>query len=317
MTPARSLVLALLCAALPLLPSGLDAQILYPADSLERWFGSAELEIGNQRGARFEEDRTQRTVIHVSPGQSMLVKWAQAPRGGEEFNNVPRYEAGAYEFQKLFLEEGEYVVPPTVLRAFSLDWYRENVDPDAEPTFEEVRSVLVAIQYWLSNVETFEDVDGERFETDDAYARHVANFNVLTHLIDHKDANFGNFLVSRRAENPRVFSVDNGVAFSSRRSDRGSWWQDLRVDRVPRATVERLRRVDRADLGRTLAVLAQYEVRDDVLEPVAPGPPLDADGIRREDGVIQLGLTPGEIDAVEERLEEFLDEVDEGEIELF
>ena len=38
--------------------------------------------------------------------------------------------------------------------------------------------------------------------------------------------------------------------------------RDLKVDRLPRATVERLRGVTEADLHRTLGVLLQFEIRD-------------------------------------------------------
>lgn len=293
------------------------AQIVFPTDSLELWLGSEEFELGVRTGSRFEADRTQRTVVHLPDRGSVLVKWAEAPAGGETFNNVPRYERAAYELQKLFLDEPDYVVPPTVLRAFPLAWYREHVDPGAERTFRQAEAVLVALQYWLFDVEPLREPDLDRARTDPVYGRHLANCNLLTHLIDHKDANLGNFLVSRSERNPRIFSVDNGVSFSSRTSDRGDWWRRLRVERLPRSTVDRLARIDRQELDRRLAVLDQFEVRDGALVRTAAGPSLGRGGVRHVDGVIQLGLTPREIDGLERRIERVLERVESGDIGVF
>lgn len=310
-------VLCLVTAGMLAGSASLGAQIMFPVDSVEHWLLTADFGVGPQVGSRFPEDRTQRTVIHLSSERSLMVKWAEAPRGGEEFNNVPRYEVAAYELQKLFLDQSDYVVPPTVLRAFPLSWYRKNVDPEARATFGEAESVLAVIQYWLFDVEAHPRGDMDRFETDDAYARRLADCNVLTYLIEHKDENQGNFLMARNPDDPRIFSVDNGIAFDSRVSDRGYWWRTLQVDRLPRTTVERLRDIDRGDLDRTLGVLYQYEIQDRELVPVAPGAPLSWRGIEEEDGVVQLGLTRQESDDVEDRIENILEEVDEGEVELF
>ncbi|HSJ05687.1 MAG TPA: hypothetical protein VK936_03225, partial [Longimicrobiales bacterium] len=235
-----------------------------------------------------------------------------------EFNNEPRFELAAYEIQKLFLAEPELAVPPTVLRAFPLEYVRERI-PHATATFREApRSVLVALQYWLMGVTPENFWDARRARSDTVYARHIGNFNIVTHLIRHHDANVGNFLISENPENPRVFAVDNGVAFSAPVSNRGHMWRDLQVRQLPGHTVERLRLVTREDLDRALGVLAEWEVHDGILVRVPPGENMSPGrGVRRSSQRIQVGLTSQEINGVENRIRQLLRRVDEGRIETF
>jgi hypothetical protein len=237
---------------------------------------------------------------------------------GEAFNNEPRYEAAAYEIQKLFLDEPEYVVPPTLLRALPIAFVHQQI-PGARPTFREAPgSVLVALQYWLIGVTPQSIWEPQRATTDDVYARRIGNFNLLTYLIHHGDSNIGNFLISDAVDDPRVFSVDNGVAFRSQDSNRGAEWRALRVKRLPRHTVDRLRGITRLDLERTLAVLAEYEIRDGQLVRVVPGPNLaPARGVRRSRERVQFGLTTREIRDVEARLGHLLRQIDAGQFTLF
>lgn len=309
--------LALLAAAPGPAVHAQDAHLARPAGEIERRLASEPFHVAGMAGSRFEGDRTQRALLEFDDGESLLVKWARSAYGGGAFNNRPRYEVAAYEFQKLFLDEDEYVVPPTVARCFTLDWYR-TIDARAKPTFRFGEDVLVVLQYWLWNV-TAEGVwDEDRLERDTAYARHMANLNLFTHLAGHADANRGNVLVAAGDHRARVFAVDNGLAFGRERSNRGDFWRRLRVDRVPAATVERLRGLSHESLERVLGVVAQFERRDGRLVPVAPGPNLDPDdGVREEGGVLQLGLTEREIDRVWDRMQSLLEEVDEGDIEIF
>ena len=250
-------------------------------------------------------------------GSAVLAKWAPAPRRGEAFNNSPRYEIAAYEIQKLFLEEAEYVVPPTVPRAFSLEWYR-TLDDDVDPTFRDVASVLVVLQSFVYSVTDEGVFDLARFAADPRHARHWANANLFTHLIWHSDSNAGNLLISTFASSPRVFSVDNGVAFGSEESNRGTRWRTLLVDRFPAATVERLRSITRDQLHDVLGVLAQFEVVGGELLRVEPGENLSPRrGVREEDGVIQIGFTSPEIDEVWGRLEAFISLVNRGRVDTF
>lgn len=297
---------------------GQDGHILLPVDSVERLLSTGTFDLVDRRGSRFDGDRTSRAVLVFPDDQVMVVKWAPAPRGGEAFNNSPRYEAAAYRLQKLFLGDHELVVPPTALRAFPLSWYRR-LDPRATATFSGTESILVALQYWLFNVSGDEFWDRSRLERDSAYARAIGQFNLLTYLARHNDANEGNYLVSTVPGQPRVFTVDNGLSFSSRVSDQGAPWRRLRVDRLPSESVARLRALSEADIVRQLETVAEFRVDPDGrLEPTPPGPNIDPGrGVRRQGRVVQLGLTRSEIRDVWQRLRSVLAAVDSGEIEVF
>lgn len=263
---------------------------------------------------RFSGDRTQIAVLSYPDCMPIRVKWAAAPRSGDSFNNRPRCEIAVYELQKLFLDEGDYVVPPTVARAVPLDEYpREHA---VISTFSGTGAVVVLMQYWLSNVSGADLYDEDRLERDSVYARHLADLNVLTYLVRHADAGPGNLLISTVEGNPRLFAVDNGVTFGEI-CNRPDDWRNMRVDRLPRGTVERLRAISEEELHRALGVLVQFEVRNGRLVQVEPTANLDASGgVRRVDGVIQMGLTGGEIEDVYERLQDLLKDIDEGEYEI-
>jgi hypothetical protein len=190
--------------------------------------------------------------------------------------------------------------------------------PEARPTFRGSDEVLVVLQYWLQEVKVIADVyDPALFASDPGYARHVGQLNVLTYLIEHGDGNVGNFLLSRAESSPRVFSVDNGVAFAYNESDRSEIWKKLRVDRLPADTVERLRRITREDLHRRLGVLAQWRLEGGSWIAVPPGGNLAPQrGVRQADDVVQLGLRKSEIDRLGRRLTELLGLVDSGQVKL-
>jgi len=296
-----------------------DLNIPLPVDSIEYLLASAPFELPDDlTGTRFQGDRTMRVDLRFDPATSILTKWAPAPPGAEAFNNVPRYEVAAFRIQLLFLEDDEIVVPPTVMRAMPLDWYR-TVANDVNRTFRGTEAVVVVLQSFVNFV-TDENVwDEDRFESDPAYARHWANANLLTYLIRHSDSNTGNLLISSMTSNPRVFSVDNGVAFNSIESDRGTRWRSLQVDRFPAATVERMRTLTEEQFHEALGVLAQWEVGEDeeltrvpVTENIDP-----RRGVRERDGQIQIGLTRDEIEDSWYRLEVFLGQVDTGRYQTF
>jgi len=296
-----------------------DSNILMPTDSIETLFRTRDFEVVQWTDARFEGDRTQRVVLQFEDETRALAKWAVAPpRGVGVFNNQPRYECAAYELQKLFLDEPEYVVPPTVARSVSLESYRAMV-PRAEATFGNTESVLIVLQYWLWNVTADGVWDKDRFESDTLYARNFANMNLLTYLILHGDSNKGNVLISTTTSNPRLFAVDNGIAFKWREAgDRGTGWRSLRVKRLPGKTVERLRALTREELDRHLLVVAQFRLVGDQLVTVTPTEPIHPDGgVRKNDEVMQLGLTKAEIDHIWGRIQDVLKKVDEEKIVLF
>lgn len=296
-----------------------DGNVLLPVSEIERRMRAEPFTIVDMRGSRFEDDRTQRVLLGFPDSTLMLVKWAKAPRrGGFTFNNEPRYEAAAYEFQKLFLDERDYVVPPTIIRAVPIAFYR-TLQKDVSPTFGNANDVIVVLQYWLSQVSGRNVHDPKRFDTDTLYAKHLANTNVFSYLVRHSDSNAGNFLVSTDSANPRVFAVDNGVAFGYASSDRGTEWRDLRVNRVPRATIERLRKITREDLRKTLGVVAQFKLQDDrslvavpATDNISPGL-----GVRNANGIVQFGLIEREINEIDRRIRWLVERVDNGKLQTF
>jgi len=294
-----------------------DVNIPVPADVLERQLAMEPFRVVTAEISRpkAKGDITLKAEVSFSGNPPYRLKLRRAEPGAEAFNNRPRYDLAAYELQKLFLDPDEYVVPPTALRMLpraELEPYA----PQAKPTFPGSDEVLVVLQYWLQEVKVVADVyDPALFAADAGYARHVGQLNVLTFLIEHGDANLGNFLISRSEQSPRVFSVDNGVAFSYNESDRSEIWKDLRVDRLPADTVARLRRVTGAELHRRLGVLAQWRLEDGRWVAAAPGDNLAPQrGVRHKDDVVQLGLRRPEIDQVGRRIDELLKLVDSGRV---
>lgn len=318
-TKSRAPMLAL-AIALSIPSAGFAAQDLnipLPVDSIEFLLEVAPFELpADLTGTRFQGDRTMRVNLEFE-GTTILTKWAPAPQGGEAFNNVPRYEVGAYEVSRMILDDAEIVVPPTVMRAVPLDWYR-TLTRDVDATFRRSRSVVVVLQSFVNFVTAEEVWDDDRFDSDLAYAKHWANLNLFTFLIRHSDSNTGNVLISNFPSNPRLFSVDNGVAFNSIDSDRGTRWRSLLVDRFPATTVARLRTLTEDQFHERLGVLAQWQIQDELLVPVEPTENIDARrGVRERDGVVQVGLTRDEIDDVWYRLETFLRGIDSGLYQTF
>jgi hypothetical protein len=194
-------------------------------------------------------------------------------------------------------------------------------DPAAvKPTFKGADEVMCVVQYWLQNVKNPPDIyDPARFNADPVYARHIGQLNIFTYLIEHRDSNQGNFLISNAEQGPRVFSIDHGVAFASLDSDRGTAWLKLRVDRLPKDVVDRVRPLlDRDFLTSKLAVLGQWELRDGHYVPVPFTEPLSTRrGVRTRDGVVQMGLTRDEIAAIARQAKSLINQVDFGKITVF
>ena len=320
---ARALVLRLLTLVVgfgaPLRAASAQAgNLLGAPGAIERRLRTDSLEVLQAPGSRFQQDRTQRALVRLPDSTLMQVKFGAAFPGANAFNNEPRYEVAAYDLQKLFLAPDDYVVPPTVVRCFRRDWYNAHVDGRAKSTFSHGDCVLAVLQYWLWSVHVAEPLDEALFQADTVYARHLADFNAFTDLVNHEDSNLGNYLVSDLPKSPRVFSVDNGVAFRSQPGNRGQKWRRYRLDRIGARTAARLRSLTRAHLDSALLVVAQWEEIDGVLVRTKPGPCLDdGEGVREKDGIVQLGLTRREIDGIEHRLQDLLGDVDKGKIHVF
>ena len=249
------------------------------------------------------------------------MKWKPSASGGDGFNNTPRRELAAYVLQRLFLDPADYVVPPTVGRCFAVARYAANFGSEEDETFEGAGCVFGLMAYWLQNV-TWDDVyDAARFERDPKYRRALANLNLLTYLMDHRDSRKSNFLISSDPKRPRAFAVDNGLAFGGLKNPVTIFgardWSDLFVSRVPRAGIERLRKVTRAQLD-ALGVVAQYQLATGAMTRMTATANLDREeGVRREGTIVQFGLNEDEVDAIAERLAALLANVDAGRVTLF
>lgn len=250
---------------------------------------------------------------------TIKVKWKQSKPGGDGMNNTPRKEIAAYALQKLFLEPDEYVVPPTVGRCLPTNPV-DGARAEKDETFKGVACFYGILAYWIEHVTDEGVLDRRRLVSDAPYRASVASMNLLTYLINHRDTRPANFVISKDPKSPRVFSIDNGLAFSGLRNPRQIFlheWNYIIVPWLPRTQIERLRRVTRADLDK-LSVVAQYRMRADSLEEVPPTKPfLPDEGVRRSGDMLQVGLTTSEIDDIEQRLTELLERVDRRKILLF
>ena len=138
---------ALAAAALPVdVLSSQDGNIGMRAARIEAYLRDSALKPVASQGSRFKGDRTEHVLLAFNDTTAIEVKWAVAPTGGEAFNNQPRYEAAAYELQKLFLDERDYVVPPTALRMVPQSVFTASAGLKGEPTFEDSPAVLVELQ---------------------------------------------------------------------------------------------------------------------------------------------------------------------------
>ncbi len=317
---ALAFVTAAAAVAAPRPATAQDANFLLPIADIDRILREGEIEVIDVQPSRgLPGERTYRVTLQ-SGGHVLQVKYAPAAEGADEFNNRPRYELAAYDIQALFLDEREWVVPPTSIRAFPLDAVRATVartGAAANPpqqTFDEWPMTLVALQYWMFNVDLPDELpDEDRIEEDVVYERLLGNFNLLTYVIGHSDSNRGNFVQSMDPAWPRVFSVDNGVAFASEESDRGTRWRDLRLDRYPASAIDRLRGISLDALQARLGILVQFEIRDGNFVEVEPTENLDpGSGVRHDAERIQLGLTESEVRAVHRRIVRLLEWVDDG-----
>jgi hypothetical protein len=307
-----------------------------PADRAEEVLRSSPYEIQSSHGAGAgvtgarkvdllfdvtEQEEDEVYLWEIDEGMHLKAKPFPSPKL-DGWNNNPRKEIASYEVQKLFLDPEDYVVPTTVARCIPLDTmndYRKNPQPSVEGT----NCVLMAVALWLTNVtvpDTF--YDESQFLVDPAYAYAYGTFNILTYLSDHLDNRKGNFLVSKDEKFPRAYAIDNGIAF-------GSWiynwfipssyaWRKMVVPAVPKSAIARLRKLERSDLQH-LSVVAEFHQDDEgFLAATSPGKSLDPNrAVNISDGVVQIGLTQGEIDDVWERIEDLVESVDEGRLGVF
>jgi hypothetical protein len=288
-----------------------------PIPEIEHKLQFEKYDIFRAKDARFPGDVVKRCIFRW-PDESMLqLKMKRAPTGGHITNNAPRFEMAAYQLQKMFLDHDDYVVPPTYGRSMPVKEYRK-YEIQVSPTFKNTSSVFFILQCWLEEVTNEFEFDEERFDSDSSYAYHIANLNIFTYLIEHHDSNKGNFLISTIPDLPRVYAVDNGMAFGEQESRRGIFWRDIRVSKLPAKTVDRLKTITTEQLHTKLGVVAQYQIVDGLLEQAEATENLDPKkGVRRAGSKVQFGLTADEIAAIDKRLKKLIQEIDKHKYTLF
>lgn len=286
---------------------------------LERRFAEDTFSIREVKSAGGGVTGASRLKLEYADGVHLKVKWKAVPnKSADGWNNSPRKELATYVIQRWFLDEADYCVPTAIPRCIPLEDYSP-INPTVKPSLSDSRCVLGILAVWLEEV-TVPEVfwDPKRFASDPLYARYMADFNLLTYLVDHRDGRRGNLLLSTVPGAPRVFAVDNGIAF-----DPLPWnflvpnWDKIRVPWLRKESIARLRRVTRLDLN-DLGVVAELRSDDNgVYQVHPPGQNMDEDeGARVKRGRVQFGLTEEEIEDLEERIEDLLEDIDDGKIEV-
>jgi hypothetical protein len=303
-----------------------------PPHEAERLILHTRHELQNTTGAGAGTTGAEKVVL-AFPDDGLVVdfkwklmdpSWKGITERLDGINNSPRKELAAWKIQQLFLEPEDYVVPFTVAYCVPLADATEKSRKQG-PTLDGSQCLLGVAAVWLNDL-TLADplLDPKRFDRDYVYAYFMSNLNLFTYLAKHHDARSGNFLVSKDDARRQAFSIDNGVSFGSGFSGLFyNWfvanWNSIRVPALRKESIDRLRGLKQADVTAALGVVSQLE-RDDagIYLNVSPGENLDPGrGVRIEGKQLQFGLTDDEIEDVWERIEDLIEDVDDGDLPVF
>lgn len=271
------------------------------------------------------------TLRGWSRGQGVVfrVRWRAQSSAG--LVNEPRKELAASAVQKLFLDDDELVVPPTMAHCFPLGHYRRFAANES-PTFASADCVLGFASYWLEGVKTvkaareddwLDDGDGiwdeELFEEDARYRGSVGKANLLTYLINHGDAHMLQFMLEQTPSGLRTYVVDNSIAFLSIKNPMlllREDWSNLQVPALPPRAIARLKALTSQDLAR-LATVVELELHDRQLlvskEPTK-APAMDGTEMSWHGDRLRIGLSKGEIELVAARIRDLLARPDLGKL---
>jgi hypothetical protein len=303
------------------------------AHDVEAWLRDPRLEVlgsaptpGGRQGAKLL------TLALPGPSGRKVFRAKWRPLDTESLTNDPRKELGAYAVEKLFLEPHEYVVPPTSGHCFALEHYRARVDATAPPSFEraQVHCVFGILSYWLENAADLEGaredglwrtsgiLDEQLFESNAGYRQSIADLNLLTYLIHHGDAHDKQFLITKDRRSPRVYSVDNTIAFEAIKNPMLIFredWSAIHVPALSKRSIARLTSRSADDWSR-LTTIEQYQKRDGELVPAPPESPVGPPdtGIRWVGLGMQIGLTEAEVAGVRQRLSNLVKQVRDGKL---
>lgn len=299
-----------------------------PASTIEGLLRNPRLTIVEATGTPGGAQGARVLTLEVD-GVVTRAKWRAEGRASSILGSFsePRRGAVAYHVQKLFLDEDQIVVPPTVGYCFPLEVYREKVDEKAKANVDSTDCVFGFLSYWLSDVEAVSDVEvasdvrhgllpsadlysEQRFAQDPLYARKLARLNALTYLVDHDDAHAGQFLVS---EDPfHVWSVDHSMSLTSVKNPMVVFledWSKWKLPSMPRTLAERLRSISRGDIE-SLRRIESYDAYGPRLVPRGPG---EAVG----EGLHPWGTTNAERRLIWRKVQRLLRGLDRGDITTF
>jgi beta-lactamase class A len=292
----------------PMAPSALDYRLAFE-----------DFEIREVKHAGAGVTGALRLLIAFPDGEELKIKWKPFPKGElDGWNNSPRKEFATYRIQRWLFDEQDYVVPTPVPRCLSLERYRA-IDPNATPSVPGTRCVLGLAVVWMNDVEVVDDLDeDDRLGSDEHFTDHLADMNLVTYLVNHRDGREGNFLISKDPSEPRVFAIDNGISFEG-----FPWnffvknWNTIRVPWLRRDPVERLRALPPEEVDRLASLFDMEADANGILQLRQPSAPIDPDeGVRVRSGRAQFGLTAQEIDRLRERIRDLLADVDAGKLPL-
>jgi hypothetical protein len=269
----------------------------HPAQ-IESWLRDPRLEILHATGTPAGKQGAKVLTVSVPHEDGRVVlraKW-RAHSTAHQLNR-PRKEIAAYAAQKLFLEPSDYVVPPTTGHCFELRHYRARVNRAERASFEGITCVFGTLSYWLESAEDLDSaededllpseslLDEQLFAHNATYRRTLADLNLLSYLISHGDSHPAQFVFVGNQAAPRVYLVDNTIAFSKFRNPslpRDQDWSNVHVPALRSASVRRLRSLRFEDIAE-LAVVEQYKRGDDCSSRVRRWSPcaVHASGSRR------------------------------------
>jgi hypothetical protein len=307
-----------------------------PAE-VERMLIDPELEIlGSDDPPSGAQGTRVLTVASSATGSRVVFRAKWRPWSTELGFNSPRKDVAAYAVQSMLLAPHDHVVPPTRAACLDLDRVRRGIDEDASATWPPARCSAGILAYWLEgslSLEAAHDegwlreeypLDGKLFDASEPYRRSVADINLLAHLISHGDSHWQQFLVTGDPRSPRMYLVDNSIAFSSYRNStfkNGKWdWSNIHVPRLRRASLDRMREMSDAELDRLMVVEHLRREGDRLVPGAMPGGEAGKDrdhGVRRVGDDVQIGLDEAEITALRRRIRKLIAKVDAGQIVTF
>ncbi len=294
----------------PMAPSVLDLKLAFD-----------DFEIADVKSAGAGVTGAVRFTVRFADGQTLKVKWKRFPgKTLDGWNNSPRKELAAYVIQRWLFDEEDYVVPTPVPRCIPLDVYAA-VDAKATPSVAATSCVLGLFAVWMNDVEVVDDLDEDierRVEENPHFGRHLADMNLVTYLIDHRDGREGNFLISTDPNDPRIFAIDNGISFEG-----FPWnffvpnWNEIRVPWLRADPIARLRALPMAEIDRLATLFDMDADAHGLFRLRRATAPLDPDrGVRIARDKVQLGLTAKEIRSLKDRVVGLLADVDAGKVHV-